>query len=106
MQNWNQSVEDIQALRDAIEARPTTPPLVLMQQRCWLMHWALFVFGNCTDGRQVVAELFFQERYLNAIQTNAPHLLRYLAVAVVTSPRLKGARSSLTRQSRPTRPPR
>jgi len=24
------------------------------------------------------------------LQTNAPHLLRYLAVAVVTTPRLKG----------------
>ena len=46
VQNWSQAVEDIQALRDAIEARPTTPPLMLLQQRCWLMHWALFIFGN------------------------------------------------------------
>ena len=38
-----------QALRDAIEARPATPPLVLLQQRCWLMHWALFIFGDHTS---------------------------------------------------------
>lgn len=97
MQNWNQAVEDIQALRDAIEARPATPPLVLLQQRCWLMHWALFIFGNHTNGRQVVADIMFHDRYLNAVQTNAPHLLRYLAVAVVTTPRLKGRLKELVR---------
>ena len=97
VQNWSQAVEDIQALRDAIEARPTTPPLMLLQQRCWLMHWALFIFGNHTNGRQVVADIFFHDRYLNAVQTNAPHLLRYLAVAVVTTPRLKGRLKELVR---------
>jgi len=97
VQNWSQAVEDIQALRDAIESRPTTPPLVLLQQRCWLMHWALFIFGNHTNGRQVVADIFFHDRYLNAVQTNAPHLLRYLAVAVVTTPRLKGRLKELVR---------
>mgnify|MGYP006879332583 CR=1 FL=1 len=44
--NWDQAVEDIQALRDAIEARANSPALALMQQRRWLMHWALFVLGN------------------------------------------------------------
>jgi translation initiation factor 3 subunit E len=95
--NWDQAVEDIQALRDAIEARANSPALALMQQRCWLMHWALFVLGNHSNGRQVVADLFFHDRYLNAIQTNAPHLLRYLAVAVVTSPRLRGRLKELVR---------
>jgi translation initiation factor 3 subunit E len=52
--NWDQAVEDIQALRDAIEARANSPALALMQQRCWLMHWALFVLGNHSNGRQVV----------------------------------------------------
>jgi len=95
--NWDQAVEDIQALRDAIEARVTSPALALMQQRCWLMHWALFILGNHVNGRQVVADLFFNDRYLNALQTNAPHLLRYLAVAVVTSPRLRGRLKELVR---------
>ena len=46
VQNWEQAVEDIQALRDAIEARTTTPAIMQLQQRCWLMHWALFIFGE------------------------------------------------------------
>jgi len=97
MLNWDQALEDINALRDAIEARVTSPPLALMQQRCWLMHWALFILGNHPNGRTVVGDLFFQDRYLNAIQTNAPHLLRYLAVAVVTTPRLRGRMKDLVR---------
>ena len=68
VQNWEQAVEDIQALRDAIEARTTTPAIMQLQQRCWLMHWALFIFGNHTNGRQIVADIFFHDRYLNAIQ--------------------------------------
>jgi len=95
--DWDQVLEDINALKDAIEARVTTPALLLMQQRCWLMHWSLFILGNHPNGRHVLAELFFQDRYLNAIQTLAPHLLRYLAVAVVTSPRLRGRLKDLVR---------
>ena len=97
MQNWEVAIEDVNNLRDAIEARAGAPALALMQQRCWLMHWALFILGNSPNGRQFVADLFFQERYLNAIQTNAPHLLRYLAVAVVTSPRLRSRLKELVR---------
>ena len=97
MQNWEVAIDDVNNLRDAIEARAGAPALALMQQRCWLMHWALFILGNSPNGRQFVADLFFQERYLNAIQTNAPHLLRYLAVAVVTNPRRRGLLKELVR---------
>jgi len=97
MLNWDQALEDINALKDAIEARSNTPELSRLQQRCWLMHWALFILGNHPNGRQAVADIFFHERYLNAIQANAPHLLRYLAVAVVTSPRLRGRMKELVR---------
>merc|ERR1712196_300390 len=47
------------------------------------------LLGNHVNGRQFCADLFFQDKYMNALQTNCPHLLRYLAVAVVTSPRLR-----------------
>ena len=51
---WDQVLEDINALKDAIEARVTTSALAQMQQRCWLMHWSLFVLGNHPNGRHVV----------------------------------------------------
>ncbi|GJN09898.1 hypothetical protein PR202_ga27947 [Eleusine coracana subsp. coracana] len=62
-------------------------PLNQLQNRIWLMHWALFIFFNHENGRNGIIDLFFQDRYLNAIQTNAPHLLRYLATAVVVNKR-------------------
>ncbi|ONM55301.1 Eukaryotic translation initiation factor 3 subunit E [Zea mays] len=49
-------------------------PLNQLQNRIWLMHWALFIFFN-------------HIRYLNAIQTNAHHLIRYLATSVVVNKR-------------------
>lgn len=30
-------------------------------------------------------DLFFQDRYLNAIQTNCPHILRYLVCPLITT---------------------
>lgn len=67
------------------------------------MHWALFVYFNYPKGRDDIIEMFLnQQPYLNSIQVSdpwprfddvlyrpvqvmCPHLLRYLAVAVVTS---------------------
>jgi len=95
--NWEQALEDINAIKEAIEARPGTPAVMQLQQRAWLMHWMLFLLGNHPHGRSVVVDSFFQEKYLNAIQTVAPHLLRYLAVAVVTSPRRRGLLKDLVR---------
>lgn len=43
------------------------------------------------------ADLCFQERYLNCIQTTCPHLLRYLAVAIITNPRRRGLLKELVR---------
>lgn len=94
---WDAALEDLNALRDAIDARTSTPPAMVLQQRCWLMHWALFLLGNHTNGRAVVADLFLQEKWLQALQTNAPHLLRYLAVAVVTNPRRRDKMRDLVR---------
>jgi len=97
MANWDQALEEVNALKEAIEARGNTPAVMLLQQRAWLMHWSLFLLGNHPNGRNFVADLFFQDRYLNAIQTICPHLLRYLAVAVVTSPRRRNTLKDLVR---------
>ena len=45
---------------------------------CSLLH--LF----CFSGRELIIEMFlYQQPYLNAVQTMCPHVLRYLATAVV-----------------------
>jgi translation initiation factor 3 subunit E len=56
-----------------------------MQSRIWLMHWSLFIFFNHEHGKTHIIDLFNQDKYLNAIQTNAPHLLRYLATAFIVN---------------------
>ena len=44
--------------------------------------------GNAyPNNRNDIIDLFFSERYLQAIQTNCPHMLRYLASAVITKRR-------------------
>jgi len=95
--NWEGALEDLNTLKELIDSRTSTPPAMQLQQRCWVMHWALFLLGNHPNGRSVVVDLFMQEKYLQALQTNAPHLLRYLAVAVITNPRRRDKMRDLVR---------
>ncbi|KAE8099062.1 hypothetical protein FH972_017072 [Carpinus fangiana] len=62
-------------------------PMNQVQSRIWLMHWSLFIFFNHDNGRTLIIDLFNQDKYLNAIQTSAPHLLRYLATAFIVNKR-------------------
>ena len=79
-------------LKDAVENRQYPSPLAQVHARAWLIHWSLFVFFNHENGRNSIIDLFFQERYMQSIQAEAPHLLRYLAAAVITN---KSRRSML-----------
>ncbi|KAL3684125.1 hypothetical protein R1sor_002147 [Riccia sorocarpa] len=87
MQNWDVAIEELNRLKEIIDSKNFSSPLNQLQQRTWVMHWALFIFFNHENGRNGIIDLFFQERYLNAIQTNAHHLLRYLATAVIVNKR-------------------
>lgn len=87
MQNWDAAVEELNRLKEIIDSKSFSSPLNQLQNRIWLMHWSLFIFFNHENGRNGIIDLFFQDRYLNAIQTNAPHLLRYVATATVINKR-------------------
>ncbi|XP_020165498.1 eukaryotic translation initiation factor 3 subunit E [Aegilops tauschii subsp. strangulata] len=88
MQNWDVAQEELNRLKEMIDSSSfTSSPVNQLHSRIWLMHWSLFIFFNHENGRNGIIDLFFQDRYLNAIQTNAPHLLRYLAAAVVVNKR-------------------
>lgn len=43
-----------------VQAFPTA--LQQLQQRAWLVHWALFVFFNHPAGRTSIIDVFFQDR--------------------------------------------
>ncbi|KAL9411695.1 hypothetical protein AB3S75_045321 [Citrus x aurantiifolia] len=88
MQNWDIALEELNQLKEKVDdPKSFTSPLNQMQSRIWLMHWSLFIFFNHDNGRTLIIDLFNQDKYLNAIQTNAPHLLRYLATAFIVNKR-------------------
>ncbi|XP_030750023.1 eukaryotic translation initiation factor 3 subunit E [Sitophilus oryzae] len=96
VQNWDSALEDLNKLREYIDNTPNLfggNSLKLLQQRTWLIHWSLFVFFNHAMGRELIIETFlYRPHYLNAIQTMCPHILRYLATAVIIN---RGRRSAL-----------
>jgi len=97
MQNWEDALKDMQILKEIIDSKNFTTPLKQLQQRTWLIHWSLFVFFNHPNGRNGIIDLFFSERYLNAIQTTCPHILRYLTTAVITNKRRRNVLKDLVK---------
>lgn len=87
VENWEEASVALTAVRLSIEQLVYTQQMTALEalkQRTWLLHWSLFVFwNNSAKGLEAMVELFFSEKYLQAITTNAPHLLRYLTVAVL-----------------------
>ena len=98
---WDVALEEPNTLRDARcragaaplasasasgSAAPThSEPLATLHSRAWLVHWSLFVYFNHTAGRTLLLETFLSPAYLNTIQSAAPWILRYIAVAAVLS---------------------
>ena len=50
-------------LKELIDANTFAPVLAQMQQRAWLMHWGLYIFFNHENGRNLIIEFLFQDRY-------------------------------------------
>jgi len=98
--NWDAALDALNQLRDAVETQSRAnqfDPLQQLQQRTWLIHWSLFVFFNHPNGRNLIVDLLFQEKYINTIQTNCPHTLRYLAAAVIINKRRRMLMRDLVR---------
>lgn len=90
--NWPSALETLNRLRDYIDSCNFTP-IQALQQRTWLIHWSVLVFFNHAKGRDLIIEMFlYKTQYLNAIQTMCPHILRYLATAVILN---RGRRNAL-----------
>lgn len=87
LENWEEATIALTAVKLSIEQLVHTSQMTALEalrQRTWLLHWSLFVFwNNSAKGLEKMVELFFSEKYLQAITTNAPHLLRYLTAAVL-----------------------
>ncbi|KAK9355035.1 eIF3 subunit 6 N terminal domain-containing protein [Lipomyces doorenjongii] len=82
---WENAVSELLKLKELIDQKSFTDPLVQLNHRTWLIHWALFFFFNAETGREKLTDLFLSSAYLNAIQTSCPWILRYVTVTVLTS---------------------
>lgn len=97
MQNWDAAYEDLKDLKEAIDKRVFTEHLQQLQQRTWLVHWSLFVWFSFENGLTLMTEFFFSDKLLNTIQTNCPHILRYLTVAAIINKRRKNVLKDVVR---------
>lgn len=97
LQNWESANEDLKELKEAIDKRVFTEHLQQLQQRTWLVHWSLFVWFSMENGLSYMTEFFFSDKLLNTIQTNCPHILRYLAVAAIINKRRKNNLKDIVR---------
>lgn len=90
--DWSSALENLNRLRDFID-NSNFNNIQALQQRTWLIHWSVLVFFNHAKGRDLIIEMFlYKPLYLNAIQTMCPHILRYLATAVIIN---RGRRNAL-----------
>jgi|TARA_B100001113_G_C21074556_1_gene607025 translation initiation factor 3 subunit E len=113
LQNWEHAMEDLTRLREAIDNDHFKTSLEQMRNRCWLCHWSLFIFFNHQEhqthdgGVMGLCDMFFQDRFMQAIQYEAPHLLRYCACAVIMNKRRRGMIKDIARimQVEPYRDP-
>lgn len=98
LQNWDTALEDLNKLREYIDNNSFGSALQSLHQRTWFIHWSLFVFFNHEKGRDLVIEMFlYRPQYLNAIQTMCPHILRYLATAVIITRSRRSALKDLVK---------
>ncbi|XP_058803753.1 eukaryotic translation initiation factor 3 subunit E isoform X2 [Phymastichus coffea] len=98
-QDWDTALEDVNKVRELIDSNiGIGNSLQVLQQRTWLIHWSLFVFFNHIKGRDMIIDMFlYRPHYLNAIQTMCPHVLRYLAAAVIVNRSRRSALKDLVK---------
>nr|QBH73846.1 eukaryotic translation initiation factor 3 subunit E [Thermobia domestica] len=98
LQHWDTALDELNKLREYIDNNTFGSALQLLQQRTWLIHWSLFVFFNHSKGQDLIIEMFlYRPNYLNAIQTMCPHILRYLATAVIINRARRSALKDLVK---------
>ncbi|GMH51811.1 hypothetical protein TrRE_jg4283 [Triparma retinervis] len=92
MGKWDEAMVALNAVKYSIDVRSGAEgglsALQSLKERTWLLHWGLFVFwNNSKKGLDAIIDLYMQDKNIQAIQTNAPHLLRYLASAIIINKR-------------------
>lgn len=77
--------EELKSLRHRMEIRPAETQFEVISGRCTLLHMVLAVvyLFNLDPDYDYLIELFSHDYYMSALQTCAPHLLRYLILMLI-----------------------
>lgn len=78
-------IDEIKALKEAIDRRTHVPMLHQLMQRAWLVNWSLFVYMLSEEQAGPFIRFVLQDKMLNAIQIRCPYILRYIVVAFMVS---------------------
>lgn len=62
MQDWDESLEDLNRIKEVIDKSQHWSALTQLTNRTWFVHWSLFVFFNHESGRNAIIDVFFQAR--------------------------------------------
>ena len=62
MLNFEPALTDLELLNEAINQRIHVDQLEQLQQRTWLIHWALFIFFNLPNGRNLMIDFLLQDK--------------------------------------------
>ena len=81
---WDDSIQDLNAVKEAIESR-SIPAVDQLNHRAWLLHWGLFIFLNLNNGCDLLLDFFSEKTYLQTLENLCPWLLRYYACAALMS---------------------
>lgn len=81
---WDESLQDLNAVKEAIENR-SIPPVDQLNQRAWLLHWGLFIFLKQPNGADLLFDFFSEKSYLQTLENLCPWLLRYYSCAALLS---------------------
>lgn len=101
-ESWDEAKNDWDALAGLLQHRSkyqssSAVKLAALEQRCWLLHWSLFVFFNTENGMSELADCFLQPQNVNIIQQLCPWLLRYVIIALVVQRRRRSELLSIGR---------
>lgn len=62
LQDFDTAMDDLLKLKELLDVDSFAPVGQQLQQKAWLMHWALFVFFNHENGMNALIDLFMQDR--------------------------------------------
>ncbi len=79
----DQSLACVNVIREAIGNRNFVKDVNQLEQKTWLVHWALFPFFRSPNAAKLICEFFFTGGYLDIVAINCPWILRYISWAVI-----------------------